>query len=114
MNKQIFILLLLFVLLLLGSPCSSIKQMNIPKEKSKEALIVALEQKGSPYLWGGRKPPKFDCSGLITYSYKEVLNKEKIFRNNNTITSDVTMNTLYNYNVQILAPKEVKKEILFL
>jgi cell wall-associated NlpC family hydrolase len=33
------------------------------------AVRVALEQVGTPYIWGGEEPGGFDCSGLVQYSY---------------------------------------------
>lgn len=33
------------------------------------AVNVAMAQLGKPYLWGGTGPDRFDCSGLIYYSY---------------------------------------------
>jgi cell wall-associated NlpC family hydrolase len=35
------------------------------------AVNVALAQLGKPYLWGGRGPDRFDCSGLISYAYRQ-------------------------------------------
>ncbi len=33
------------------------------------AAVVALEQLGTPYRYGGAAPGGFDCSGLVWYSY---------------------------------------------
>ena len=33
------------------------------------AVAVALDQVGTPYLWGGESPGGFDCSGLVAYAY---------------------------------------------
>ena len=31
----------------------------------------AKEQLGKPYLWGGKGPDNFDCSGLVKYCYEK-------------------------------------------
>ncbi|MEG0296735.1 MAG: NlpC/P60 family protein [Clostridium sp.] len=33
----------------------------------------AVKHLGTPYVWGGRNPGGFDCSGLMQYSYKTAL-----------------------------------------
>lgn len=40
-------------------------------DKAKKAAKIALKQIGKPYVWGAAGPDSFDCSGLITYAYKE-------------------------------------------
>lgn len=35
------------------------------------AVDIALQQVGKPYKWGGNGPDRFDCSGLIIYSYRK-------------------------------------------
>lgn len=37
-----------------------------------KAMSVAAAQKGDPYQWGATGPNRFDCSGLVFYSYKKV------------------------------------------
>lgn len=32
-------------------------------------IQTALQQLGKPYLWGAEGPDRFDCSGLVWYSY---------------------------------------------
>lgn len=36
-----------------------------------KAYTVAKAQLGKPYLYGASGPSKFDCSGLVQYSYKK-------------------------------------------
>ena len=33
------------------------------------AVAVAMQQLGTPYVWGGSGPGGFDCSGLASYAY---------------------------------------------
>lgn len=40
--------------------------------KGPEALKVVAAQKGDPYQWGATGPSRFDCSGLMMYSFKRV------------------------------------------
>lgn len=42
------------------------------------AGLVALAKTfiGSPYVWGGKGPTVFDCSGFTSYIYRNVLHKE--------------------------------------
>jgi len=35
-------------------------------------VVVALQQVGVPYRYGGATPNGFDCSGLVQYSYSRV------------------------------------------
>src|SRR3546814_6882108 len=37
---------------------------------SSRALKVAAAQKNDRYQWGAEGPSRFDCSGLVWYSYK--------------------------------------------
>lgn len=37
----------------------------------EKANSVARGKIGSPYVWGGKGPNKFDCSGLVWYSFKQ-------------------------------------------
>jgi cell wall-associated NlpC family hydrolase len=37
-----------------------------------KAMSVAKQQLGKPYQWGAAGPSKYDCSGLMIYSFKKV------------------------------------------
>lgn len=37
--------------------------------KGERAAMIALDQVGTPYRYGGATPRGFDCSGLVQYSY---------------------------------------------
>ena len=36
------------------------------------AVAVALQQLGTPYVWGGAAPGGFDCSGLASYAFAQI------------------------------------------
>lgn len=35
-------------------------------------IQIALNQVGKPYVWGAKGPERFDCSGLMTWSYAQI------------------------------------------
>ena len=35
------------------------------------AVNAALRKQGSPYVWGAKGPDRFDCSGLVQWSYEQ-------------------------------------------
>ena len=39
--------------------------------KGRLALRVAASKKGAPYAWGASGPRRFDCSGLVSYSFRK-------------------------------------------
>ena len=107
------LLILLIVFSLAG--CSLINQIQVDDKTAKEALQYALQKEGSPYVWGGRGPDEFDCSGLITWAYKEGVGREYIFRVGNKKTDDATMHQLYRFNVQeIPLQKMIPGDIVFI
>lgn len=111
---KILVVLICSILVLAG--CSqSESEILVSREIRKEALKLSFDHKNSPYEFGGRKPPEFDCSGLITWSYKTAYGKQEIFYNGNEIVNDATMDNLYNYNTQPTPPPEVKPgDIVFI
>lgn len=41
-------------------------------KKFNEIMALAAPFEGRPYVFGGRRPPDFDCSGLVEWSYGQV------------------------------------------
>ena len=44
--------------------------------KASSVAECARQQIGKPYIWGAEGPDSFDCSGLVTYCYREALGVE--------------------------------------
>lgn len=43
------------------------------KDQAIEAVIAAAKQQlGKPYVWNGKGPDNFDCSGLMQYVFRQV------------------------------------------
>jgi hypothetical protein len=108
-------LLFLLTLTFFLTGCSNLCQLEVTNEQAENALNIALEQINKPYEWGGRGPDKYDCSGLITWSYKKALGNENIFRVGTYVSNDATMNDLYQFNVVSLQIEEIKPgDIIFI
>lgn len=45
----------------------------MPDTAYQKMLTFAQKFLGYPYLWGGKAPPAFDCSGFVGYVYKQCL-----------------------------------------
>lgn len=41
-------------------------------DKASKAVSIAKSKLGCPYVWGATGPSKFDCSGLTSWSYKQI------------------------------------------
>jgi hypothetical protein len=59
-------ILFLAILLLV----SLLPEATVAEDPIATAVRIAREQLGKPYKWGGKGPDKFDCSGLVSYSYR--------------------------------------------
>lgn len=43
----------------------------LPGRAARRAVAEALKHLGKPYQWGAEGPNRFDCSGLVLYSYRK-------------------------------------------
>lgn len=75
-------------------------------EEAGKALAWAMTQLGAPYLWGGREPPAFDSSGIITWSYRQALGVLQL-RYENQVVNDLPHRYIYRWNFQPLSLEEL-------
>lgn len=93
----------------------TIIQRKVTDIEARKALDLSLTKLDAVYYWGGDGPDKFDCSGLIVWSYQEVLSEEYIFTDGAELVNDVTMDTLYHSNVNQISRYEIKPgDIIFI
>lgn len=60
-----------------GSGSVSIPAVAATSSTKAQAVInLAKQQIGKPYVWGGKGPNGFDCSGLMHYVFANALGKE--------------------------------------
>ena len=55
-----------------ASAATPVASNNTPVNAShspQQAVAIAQQQIGTPYVWGGNQPGGFDCSGLVQYAY---------------------------------------------
>ena len=103
--------ILTFLVLIVSCENPVVDKANIYREvtriESAKALDYANSKNGAEYLYGGNGPQKFDCSGLIIWSYQQVFNETKIFKSNDTIVNDLSMGMLFSDNARLLNIDEV-------
>lgn len=58
------------------SVSTNVKVSENASENAKAVIEVASQQIGTPYVWGGRAPGGFDCSGLMQYAFRTALGME--------------------------------------
>ena len=126
--RKLYLLLLTLVFLLSGCKSEYVPntsgpgnsnnplQITITEADARAALEVALQNIDKPYVYGGRGPEVFDCSGLITFSYKQALNQENIFLiGTSFVTNDATMKDLFLYNTEPIPNEQIKPgDIVFI
>jgi cell wall-associated NlpC family hydrolase len=49
---------------------ASIPRVHVSLPGLQAAIDRALQQVGTPYVWGGERPGGFDCSGLVRYAFE--------------------------------------------
>ena len=89
-------------------------QIILDPSTVKQALEIAIQQIGKPYVFGSRGPNEFDCSGLIVWSYKQVYPKLKL-RIGNRLVDDANIDELWKYNIHHVDNREIKPgDIMFI
>lgn len=59
----------------LGEAAAAVEAIELPPTDGSigaQAVSVAMQFLGTPYVWGGESPSGFDCSGLTKYAYGQV------------------------------------------
>lgn len=59
----------------LGDAAAAVQAIELPPTDGSigaQAVSVAMQFLGTPYVWGGESPSGFDCSGLTKYAYAQV------------------------------------------
>jgi len=59
----------------LGAAAAVVEAIELPPTDGSigaQAVSVAMQFLGTPYVWGGESPSGFDCSGLTKYAYGQV------------------------------------------
>ena len=103
------------LILILAGCTTDIQKTTTSLSLNEKVLEVAREQLGAPYIFGSRGPNSFDCSGLITYSYKKAYGRDKIFNVDSWITDDATIQDLYDWNVQLIPLSKINPgDIIFM
>lgn len=103
--KVVSILILLFSLT--GCLNPKLYQVAFSDDTVKQALGMAQTRLGSAYEYGGQGPDVFDCSGLIVWAYQQVIPNLQ-FRVGSQRVSDVNMDDLWRYNVQVISADQMK------
>ncbi|MET9853165.1 C40 family peptidase [Streptomyces sp. NPDC006450] len=63
---------MLICLLVAGTFANPVSQADAATSYGAKAVAVAASKKGAPYARGATGPRRFDCSGLMVYSFRKV------------------------------------------
>lgn len=115
-QRNAIVILMACLIIALGGcvPRASQRQIPVSDQRAEAALQVALSQLGDPYVWGGQGPDEFDCSGLIIWSYAQVIPGLRLLIGPE-IVDDATQDDLWRYNVLVIPPERMKPgDIVFI
>lgn len=65
-----------------------------PPADAPQAVQVALAQQGDPYRWAASGPDSFDCSGLVMFAYRGIMNLPHSSRALRSMTRSLTADEL--------------------
>jgi cell wall-associated NlpC family hydrolase len=99
-----FSLILLFILGLLFSHWL---RLNRNEALPGLALGRAMTRLNFPYVYGGKGPDRFDCSGLVVWSYQAADPGLK-FRRKREVAGYANADELWRYNVKRISPGKMK------
>lgn len=105
MKRFLIFLLLIFVL----TGCEGVNLIGLPLSDAvaARALEFALTRINYPYVYGGQGPDRFDCSGLVIWSYAKAFSNLKL-RIGTRVVRDTTADKLWRYNVIRLQPENLE------
>jgi hypothetical protein len=112
-NKIYYCLIILIIVTIGIASCRNavLEKTELCREvteiEAEKALSIASLEIGSEYVYGSNGPTTFDCSGLIIWSYQQVFNKQNIFKYNDSIANDLSIEMLFQGNVNIIQRSEV-------
>lgn len=87
-----------------STECSVFQSAPATITQREGILNSAIKAQGLPYIWGGQSLDNgFDCSGLMVWAANDSYSIEHWLDAEANVVSDVTADTLYNYNSQPLA-----------
>lgn len=106
------------VMMLFTSTFSSISTVHASSEKvyfevnkADEVLNEAKQHLGKPYVWGAAGPNSFDCSGFVSYVFKQVglkFNADRFTTYSIESYLDGLGVTSYTYNTNVANPTNTK------